>query len=656
MVKKYQQVLFHAVPPFPSLRLDHHFFNIKTPSLVQASVRAMGVHSLEELEGEVLGTGLKEAGDSKSKLSAEPKKLDSAGRLQLQDGDWALAGDLLWDGVSQQPFTSHCVVIRDGRILAVCPIEAAIEGGLAVEQHSGCLMPGLIDAHVHMEFSEHFPLHQQPVLSAEELMESMAERGQRMLRAGITTARDLGGRNFAALRLREEIRKGHLLGPRLLCAGQPLTAPKGHCHQWGGEAGSVEEALTVVERQVLNGADWIKVMATGGMRTPGTNVEEHHGDGEAAFSTDFLVEVVRKAAEHGRPVAAHAHGAKGVIAAVAAGCRTVEHCTWIAKAGDWGCVNEKTIEELRDSKPSYGFLRDPTQQDMARLGVAVAPTAHANWRTKPMGERNFERMSLALQKLRSAGVQLLASSDSGAIPGLSHDALAGGVQALRSATSASAECLGVGNECGRLAPGLSADLLLVAGDPTEDLTALQRVGPPEETRSCGALGAAPANAANAKLSGPKKAARKALSQNLCVKKFIYVSAVLVNAKNLGEEVSQSDVYKNWNNFGDVLDKKLEAEEYIKQSGLDYTIIRPVPMTNDFPKDVGGLYFAKPDSLLLQDGDVGKKVSRDDVGLAIVDAIFNPKASRGTFELTGVPNAPPTPREEWWEPKSGKKAT
>eukprot|EP00434_Breviolum_minutum_P013338 symbB.v1.2.011753.t1/scaffold750.1/size323489/5 len=140
-----------------------------------------------------------------------------------------------------------------------------------------------------------------------------------------------------------------------------------------------------------------------------------------------------------------------------------------------------------------------------------------------------------------------------------------------------------------------------------------------------------------------------------VKKFIYVSAVLVNAKNLGEDVKESDVYKNWNNFGNVLEKKLEAEEYIKQSGLDYTIIRPVPMTNDFPRDVGGLYFAKPDSLLLQDGDVGKKVSRDDVGLAVLDAIFNPKASRGTFELTGVPNAPPTPREEWWEPKSGKKA-
>ncbi|CAJ1431072.1 unnamed protein product [Effrenium voratum] len=141
-----------------------------------------------------------------------------------------------------------------------------------------------------------------------------------------------------------------------------------------------------------------------------------------------------------------------------------------------------------------------------------------------------------------------------------------------------------------------------------------------------------------------------------VKKFIYVSAVLVNGKNLGAEVSDSDAYKNWNNFGSVLEKKLEAEEYIKKSGLDYVIIRPVPMVNDFPKDVGGLFFAKPDTLLLQDGDVGKKVSRDDVGLAVLDAIFNPKASKGTFELTGVPGAQPTPREQWWEPKDGKKST
>jgi len=140
-----------------------------------------------------------------------------------------------------------------------------------------------------------------------------------------------------------------------------------------------------------------------------------------------------------------------------------------------------------------------------------------------------------------------------------------------------------------------------------------------------------------------------------VKKFIYVSAIMANGKNLGDEVTESDVYKNWNNFGSVLEKKLAAEEYIKKSGLDYTIIRPVPMSNDFPRDVGGIYFAKPDSLRLRDSDVGKKISRDDVGLAVLDAIFNPKASRGTFELVGVAGAPPTPRDQWWEVKDGQKA-
>ncbi|CAJ1361874.1 unnamed protein product, partial [Effrenium voratum] len=226
-------------------------------------------------------------------------------------------------------------------------------------------------------------------------------------------------------------------------------------------AGSVPEALAVVDRQVAHGVDWVKVMATGGMRTPGTDVEE------AAFSTQLLTEVVQKASAHERPVAAHAHGAKGVVAAVKAGCRTVEHCTWIAKAGQWGCVDDQTVEE------------------MARRGVAVAPTAHANWRFKPMGERNFDRMALALQRLKGAGVPLLASSDAGAIPGLPHDALAGGievlahmarmspVEALSAATRRSAEVLGLGQECGRLAPGLSADLLLVDGDPTRDLHVLQ---------------------------------------------------------------------------------------------------------------------------------------------------------------------------------------
>jgi len=224
---------------------------------------------------------------------------------------------------------------------------------------------------------------------------------------------------------------------------------------------NVEEAKAAVRRQHQHGTDWLKVMATGGMRTPGTNVEA------AQFSKEGLQEIIAEAAACGLPVAAHAHGTAGVVAAVAAGCKTVEHCTWISN-GQWGSVDDSTLLE------------------MAQRGVCVAPTAHANWSRRPMGERNYQRMCAALQRLRHAGIPLLASSDAGAIRGLPHDALAGGievlatmanmspVEALQTATSVCAKAIGLGEVCGRLAPGLSADLVLVSGDPTQDLRALRR--------------------------------------------------------------------------------------------------------------------------------------------------------------------------------------
>eukprot|EP00931_Biecheleriopsis_adriatica_P100665 TRINITY_DN75930_c0_g1_i1.p1 TRINITY_DN75930_c0_g1~~TRINITY_DN75930_c0_g1_i1.p1 ORF type:complete len:580 (-),score=92.04 TRINITY_DN75930_c0_g1_i1:35-1774(-) len=396
-------------------------------------------------------------------VKAMVEKGDGERTMSLHPNAWALSADMLWDGSPAPPRRDACVVIQGGTIAMVCAVQEAKALGLSIEHHEGCcLMPGLIDAHVHMEFSEHHRLHEQPPLSPEELRGAMAARAERMLRSGITAARDLGGRNFASLWLRDEIRAGRLLGPQLVCAGQPLTVPGGHCHQWGGAAANLEEAKAVIDRQVKNGTDWVKVMATGGMRTPGTNVEL------AQFSVSDLQAIVQRAASSARPVAAHAHGAAGVTAAVQAGCRTVEHCTWIAQAGQWGCVDEATVAE------------------MARRRIAVAPTAHANWSRRPMGERNFQRMSAALRRLREAGVQLVASSDAGAIPGLPHDALAGGVQmlasmsgmdnleALQAATSRCADVIGLGAQCGRISPGLCADLVVVQGDPMSDLSSLRK--------------------------------------------------------------------------------------------------------------------------------------------------------------------------------------
>mmetsp|Transcript_10140 Transcript_10140/g.26046 ORF Transcript_10140/g.26046 Transcript_10140/m.26046 type:complete len:512 (+) Transcript_10140:87-1622(+) len=376
---------------------------------------------------------------------------------------WALAGEWLWDGVADRCESGRCVVVQGQTIVGVCRLEEARAQGLEVELHAGCcLMPGLIDAHVHLEFSGDFSLHEQPAMSLEQLDAAVHERALSMLRAGITTARDLGGsRTFAALRLRDEIAAGRAEGPRLVCAGQPVTIPGGHCHQWGGAASNACEAVEVVERQVERGVDWIKVMVTGGIRTPGSN------PAMTQFSQSDLRAIVGAATAHGRPVSGHAHGAGGVAAAVEAGCQTIEHCSWIGPGSEWGCYDDGVVAE------------------MARRGVCVAPTAHANWRWKPMGDKNYRRISAALHACARAGVPLLASSDAGAIPKLPHDALAGGIEvladmagltcaeALRTATSGSAAALGLRECCGRLAPGLSADLLLVRGDPTSDLKALR---------------------------------------------------------------------------------------------------------------------------------------------------------------------------------------
>lgn len=386
--------------------------------------------------------------------------------LAARDGCWAVAGDILWDGTGDESRHGLCVVMHGEGIVSVCPTEEARRSGIAVEHHPGCcVMPGLIDAHVHMEFSERHPLHEQPPRTAKELHAEMGERALRMLQRGITSARDLGGSgSFAAVKLRDDILAGHLPGPRLVCAGQPITTVGGHCHQWGGAVAGRDELQSTVDRQASHGVDWIKVMATGGIRTPGSRPDL------AQFSEIDLREVVSLADACGLPVAAHAHATVGIKSAVAAGCRTIEHCSWIGfgQSGFCSGVDEETIVT------------------MAKKGTYVAPTAHANWARWPKHGTFYRRMSGALSRLRKAGVALVASSDAGAIPDLPHDALVGGVEvlaemsgmtsaeALRAATSKCAEAVGLGGVCGRLCPGLSADLLLVRGDPLSSLRALRQ--------------------------------------------------------------------------------------------------------------------------------------------------------------------------------------
>ncbi len=377
----------------------------------------------------------------------------------------ALTGSRVWDGVANRVSPSAQTIRIEGeRIAAIGDAPELLEGARRIDLDGTFAIPGLIDAHVHLTLDPEIRVtEEQTEVAPEEIESGMTARVLAMLQAGITTARDLGGGEFRELALRDRIAAGELPGPRILCAGQPLTSPNGHCHFWGGEAATPDEIRRVIRRQVEHGVDLIKVMATGGVITRGSDPTRPQ------FDTRQLELVVAEAAEHGHWVAAHCPGTPGIYNAARARVRTVGRGSRVGTVGFGGDVDPEVVGEL------------------ARAGLWVSPTVNSGWKRffKDDGApgRFATRMSHAFDSLRSAGVPLIASTDAG-IPGVVHhrlpEALAvfsrvsgmSAVETLRSATSESARALGLSTVTGRLTAGLSADLVVLDADPLLDLGAL----------------------------------------------------------------------------------------------------------------------------------------------------------------------------------------
>jgi len=188
----------------------------------------------------------------------------------------------IWDGRADsiQP-DLHTITIDRGVITSI----DRGRDGVNAPQHSKAsrrlsidgfvAMPGLIDAHVHMDLDPAIgsPAKQDEVSDEDRRLRMIARAGA-MLRAGITTARDLGAGDYRELDLRDGIARGDVIGPRLLCAGQPLTIPGGHCHFWNGVTANATERAACVARQLDREVDWVKVMATGGVFTKGSGVQK----------------------------------------------------------------------------------------------------------------------------------------------------------------------------------------------------------------------------------------------------------------------------------------------------------------------------------------------------------------------------------------------
>lgn len=392
-------------------------------------------------------------------LASGPAECSTPGRPLV------LRGLRIWnDGEGRFAESPGFIRISGQRIEQVGLGEGPTEGGEVLDFANSFALPGLIDGHVHIGVDPSRGVAAQAADPRDERWKAMRARAAAMLRAGITTARDLGGPDELELALRDAIGRGEIAGPRLLCAGQPVTTPGGHCHFWGGAAANADEALAVVERQIERGVDWIKVMATGGVATQGTS------PAASQFSAAELARLVARARDEGRRVAAHCHGTEGIRNAALARVGSIEHCSFAGADGFGSALDARVVGEV------------------AASGAWVSPTINAGWARRERDANGstpfFERMSRVHRALDAAGAAFVASTDAG-IPGVPHDRLVDGLCAferyagisparvVRAATGDAALAIGLAGEVGRIAAGASADLLIVADDPLLDLGVLR---------------------------------------------------------------------------------------------------------------------------------------------------------------------------------------
>jgi imidazolonepropionase-like amidohydrolase len=372
----------------------------------------------------------------------------------------------VFDGTSEGVIEDGAVVVEDGHIASVGPARGLAPNTETVDLGDVTLMPGLIDAHVHLVWEASAEPHEVVARQSRALtVLRCAKNAALHLRAGVTTVRDVGSTDGLAVEIGRAVELGILSGPRVVAAGQAIAMTGGHGWFLGREADGPDALRRAAREEIKAGASCIKLMASGGV----------YGHAEEPGSPQLTVEEMRPAVEEahkaGRKAAAHAYSVEAINNALEAGVDSVEHGSFL---------DRETVERMREQ----GTYLVPTMSvyaAMAEKGPSLGSPEYITRKTAEVLEASREAFRLAL----GAGVSVAAGTDCGA-PGHPHGTLpeelrlmveAGATpqQALRFGTSAAAELLGLGDEVGALEPGKRADLLAVAGDPTLDIKALREV-------------------------------------------------------------------------------------------------------------------------------------------------------------------------------------
>lgn len=326
------------------------------------------------------------------------------------------------------------------------------------------ILPGLIDTHVHLCLDgSPDPISSILRESIPQITLRAAHHARLTLEAGITTVRDMGGKDYIDLALRDSIQSGLLIGPRMICSGKLVCMTGGHGWPFGREANGVDDVRAAVREQLKAGVDFVKLMATGGVMTKGVE------PGATQFTLEELMAGVEEAKKAGKRSATHAQGTEGIKNSLWAGVNSIEHGFFL---------DDEAIELMLETK---AFLV-PTlcaPYFIIKAGVRKGVPVYAVEKSKAVIKRHWE----SVRRAHRAGIPIAMGTDAGT-PFNCHGKNLKEMEllvkigltpmeAIVATTKIASEVLGLERRIGTLEEGKSADLIVMDGDPLKDITLFQ---------------------------------------------------------------------------------------------------------------------------------------------------------------------------------------
>jgi imidazolonepropionase-like amidohydrolase len=374
----------------------------------------------------------------------------------------------LLDVKSGRTIDNPVIAISGGKITALNGPAPA--GATVIDLAGMTLVPGLIDAHTHLTGEPKFGYEELSISVPKQALIG-AKNARITLLAGFTTVRNVGASGFTDVALRDSINEGLVPGPRMLVSGPPLGITGGHCddnllpfeyHKSSeGAADGIAEVQHKVREDIKYGADLIKICATGGVLSKGDDPQA------AQYTLEEMKAIVADAHRLGRKVAAHAHGAQGILWATEAGVDSIEHGSYIDDASITAMKKNGTY-----LVPTV-YLQHWMLENMQSIGMPAM-----------YGVKMRQIIDVARKNLTHAfasGVKVAFGTDAAVYPhGLNahefNEYVQMGmtpIQAIQTATVNAADLLGWSDRIGSIEPGKFADIVAVSGDPTKDVTVLE---------------------------------------------------------------------------------------------------------------------------------------------------------------------------------------